>query len=372
MKEIQILIKSAGGACDINCRYCFYKDELSHRSHEVTALTGKMSEEVMEALIRKGLNASMTCTFAFQGGEPTLAGLDFYKAFTETVEKYRKQNQQVFYTIQTNGVGLSEEWGVFFKKYSFLVGVSLDGIRKTHDANRFDHHHNGTFVRVMENIRMLKERHVEVNVLCVLNRQTAERIEAVYQFFMRRGLYYQQYIPCLDPIGEERGVEDYSLLPKQYGDALKRLFDQWFEDKRKGIPVSVRQFDNYLCVLAGGAPEACAMYGKCSMQNVVEADGTVYPCDFYALDEYAMGNILDMDFKTLRKETLRERAGAFFENPTQRDDRCGTCRWYPLCRGGCKRDCEVQDGTWRNVYCEAYQEFFSYAIGRLEWLAERV
>lgn len=369
MEQIQILIKPASASCDLRCRYCFYKDEVQYREK---GGCGKMAPEVAEAVIRKGLAAAKDCVFAFQGGEPTLAGLSFFREFADRAEKYKGEGQRVFYSVQTNGYRLNEEWADFFAEKGFLVGVSLDGVRKTHDANRKTCDGSGTFEKVFENIKMMQERKVQVNILCVLNRQTAERIEAIYRFFMRKELRFQQYIPCLDPIGEERGSRTFSLTPKLHLDALKRLFDLWFADKKSGNPIYIRQFDNYLTILAGGVPEACAMYGRCSMQNVVEADGSVYPCDFYAFDEYRMGNIRETDFTALLAEAARETPGTFFENASERDVRCGGCRWYPLCRGGCRRDCAGEKGALKNYYCEVYREFFLYAIERLEWLAARI
>lgn len=366
MEQLQVLIKPASAMCNIQCKYCFYKDEVQHCETERRL---KMKEDVMKAIIQKGLSCAESCTFMFQGGEPTLAGLTFFRAFVEEVKRLKRKEQKVFYSIQTNGVDLDAEWIDFFKENRFLVGISMDGVRKTHDLNRLDAKGKGTFGRVFENAVNMQKAGVELNILCVLNRQTAERIEAVYRFFVRKGFLYQQYIPCLDPLDGRRGQEEYSLTPAEHLKALQKLFDLWFEDRCKGIPIYIRQFDNYLNILSGGVPESCAMYGKCSMQNVIEADGSVYPCDFYALDEYRMGNIKETDFETLREEALKERPGSFFENPTGRDERCAACKWYPLCRGGCRRDCELEEKTWKNYYCEVYRQFFSYAISRLEWLA---
>ena len=203
-----------------------------------------------------------------------------------------------------------------------------------------------------------------------LNRQTAERIEAIYRFFCRKGFYAQQYIPCLDPLGEQRGKQSYSLTPAVFESVMKKLFDLWYADQMSGVPVYIRQFENYVEMLAGGQPEACSMYGKCSMQNVIESDGTVYPCDFYALDAWAMGNIKDpaLDFVKLWQWSVSEHPAPFFRESAKRDARCSGCRWYPLCRGGCRRDCETEKEGFRNVYCEAYQNFFAHSIGRLERL----
>lgn len=365
MKEIQILIKPASSACNLDCRYCFYKDESGQRE---TADYGKMSDKVMEILIEKALKSAKICTFAFQGGEPTLAGLDFFRRFVQKVTEKKKEGQTISYSIQTNGYHINEEWIAFFSEHHFLVGVSLDGVRKTHDTNRIDRSGNGTFETVFNNLKKMQEAHIQLHVLCVLNRQTAEKIEAIYRFFMRKELYCQQYIPCLDPIKEIRGKKEYSLVPDVYLEALKKLFDLWFTDKVSGKPVYIRQFENYLAILRQQVPEACTMYGRCSMQNVVEADGSIYPCDFFATDDYYMGNITDIDFEELLRVSIEERAGSFFEQPEQRDERCPSCRWYPLCRGGCKRDCEKRNGKMRNYYCEVYREFFPYVIERMEWI----
>lgn len=365
MIERQILIKPVSGRCNMHCRYCFYRDVEEHRREKTTFCMGR---EVVRSVVEKGLKAVDVCTFAFQGGEPTLAGLDFFQKFVDEVERKRKRDQKVCFTIQTNGIELNDKWIDFFREKGFLVGVSLDGVRKSHDSNRTDGGRRGTFERVFGSAVSLRDAGVPVNILCVLNRQTAERIEAVYRFFMRKGFYRQQYIPCLDPFGKECS-KDFSLTSELHKEVLKKLFDLWFEDKIRGNPVYIRQFDNYVQILKGGIPEACTMYGKCTMQNVVEVDGSVYPCDFYALDEYCMGNILETDFETLRLESFKERKGSFFENSTVRDERCGKCRWYPLCRGGCKRDCMVVDGRWRNKNCEVYASFFEYTIERLEFLA---
>lgn len=368
MKELQLLIKPVSSACDLQCRYCFYKEEVTHRQK---ADCGIMSWETMEILIDKALKEAERCVFGFQGGEPLLAGISFYRRFTSLVSHKKREGQQIYYTIQTNGVALDDKWIEFFKKEQFLLGISLDGVRRTHDENRVDHKGEGTFEKVFDNLNKLKEQKVPFHILCVLNAQTAERIEAIYRFFMKKGFYEQQYIPCLDPLGEvEEGKYPYSLTVKQYQVALQHLFDLWFEDKVRGIPVYIRQFDNYVAMLGGGQPEACSMYGKCSMQNIIEADGTIYPCDFYALDEYRMGNITDpaVDFKVLKEMSRDPQKAPFFTEAEKRDERCRLCRWYPLCRGGCRRDLIPFGDRSRNRYCEAYQQFFQTAIGRLEYL----
>ena len=381
MRARQLLIKPVSAYCDLQCRYCFYKDVEKHRSRRTTA---RMSDDVMQAVVEKGLADVDICTFGFQGGEPLLAGLGFFQKFVEEVGRLKKSDQKVLFTVQTNGWSVDERWADFFKKHEFLVGLSLDGVRKSHDSNRLGPCGEGTFEKVFAVACLLRDAGIPLNILCVLNRQTTERIEAIYRFLMRKGFFRQQYIPCLDPldlsdpsisrdwVDVSESLDEFSLTPSMYENAIKKLFDLWASDRMRGVPVYIRQFENGLQVLRGKTPEACTMYGKCCMQNVIEADGRVYPCDFYALDEYCMGNILETDFDTMLQESMEERAGSFFEDPTRRDDRCPDCRWYPLCRGGCRREC-AQDakGRWKNRYCEANSHFFEYAIERLEWLAAR-
>lgn len=370
MRELQLLIKPVSSACDLDCRYCFYKDEAKKRR---TADYGKMTADVMHAIADKALAAAKTCVFGFQGGEPTLAGLSFFREFTAYVEKKKKPGQTAVFTMQTNGTGLDEEWFTFLKERDYLVGLSLDGVRKTHDENRRDYLGEGTFSRAFACACEMQRKGILFHVLCVLNAQTAPRAGAVYRFFRRKEFLRQQYIPCLDPLEEKRGQENFSLTPELYEEALKTLFDLWFQDQAAGYPVYIRQFENYVEMLRGGQPEACSMYGRCSLQNVIESDGTVYPCDFYALDEYQMGNITDPDVDFERLAGLARGDGPkispFFKEPAVRDGRCPGCRWYPLCRGGCRRDCFETEGKKRNYYCETYGRFFSYAIERLEYLA---
>lgn len=370
MKHLQLLIKPASSDCNLRCSYCFYMDESNKRD---TFSYGRMSRETAETLIIKALDAAEeSCTFGFQGGEPTLAGISFFEMFTELAEKINKQKHDgtidIRYILQTNAVLLDEKWMKLLKRHHFLTGVSLDGGRTANDTNRKDAGGQGTFRQVIQNIRRLQEYKIDVNVLCVLNAQNAEKVEAIYHLFKKEGLIYQQYIPCLDPLGEKRGQRSWSLTPSLYADALMRLFDLWFTDITRGTPVSIREFDNWLMVLQGRKPAACAWMGTCSMQNVVEADGSVYPCDFYVLDDYRIGNVRDEGFEF----SYKGEQFLFFKEYEKRGKECPKCKWYPLCRGGCARDyIECSDGI-HNYFCESYQKFFAYAIERLEWLVPRI
>lgn len=368
MRELQLLIKPAGAACNLNCSYCFYKDVAGHREGGSDHI---MSAGIRDVLIEKALScAKERCVFGFQGGEPTLAGLPWFREFVKSAEEKRRPGQRIFYTIQTNGTLFTGEWMEFLKKHRFLVGLSLDGTRELHDRNRKDSQEKGTFDAVSRTAKELQKSEIPFHILTVLTRQSAKRVGAIYRFYREEGFWDQQYIPCLEPLGEKPGAHPASLRSRDYAYVLKELFDLWFLDVQQGRRIFIRQFDNWMHVLSGGQPEACTMYGRCSMQNVVEADGEVYPCDFYALDEYRMGNISDTDFEALAELSLKPEEAPFFKDASLRDERCPDCRYYPLCRGGCRRDMFVEEGRSRHIYCEAFREFFDYAIQRMEWLLQ--
>lgn len=361
MPPLSILLKPASSGCNLRCAYCFYADEARLRA---VPNYGRMGTEVSHALIEKAAEAAEgSVAFLFQGGEPTLAGLDFYRDFTAYVKKTVPRNLEVQYAIQTNGMLLDEAWCAFFREHRFLVGLSLDGNRTCHDRFRQDGAGKGTYDRVLRAARLMERAGVEFNVLTVVTGYLARHIQSVFGALCREGFRFQQYIPCLDPLEEARGEQSYSLSPKEYEAFLKKLFDLWYRELEQGRYWSVRYFDNLVWMLAGRAPEQCSMGGRCGLQYLVEADGSVYPCDFYGLDEYRLGNIRQESWEEL--DRARERLG-FVRASERVPEECGRCRWYPLCRNGCRRDRRMEeDGPGRNYYCQAYAGFFSYALPRL-------
>lgn len=366
MGPMSVMIKPASGLCNMRCRYCFYMDELRCRE---TGCLGIMEEDTLEAVLREILkNASGSCTVAFQGGEPTLAGLAFFEKAVELEKKWNVNRCTIQNVIQTNGYCMDEQWAAFFAKEKFLVGISLDGNKELHDLNRRDAAGNGTFQKVMGAVRLLQQYKVEFNILTVVTAQTCRHARQLYQFFSKNGLDFQQYIACLDPLGEERGKYPWSLTPELYGKFLKDLFDCWYADASAGHPKYNRFFDNLLLILSGGRPEACGMMGFCSAQLIVEADGSVYPCDFYVLDEWKLGNFRENTLEDIEKKRRELR---FIEMSTRHHPDCLQCKWQMFCRGGCRRDrsSEVSGELGKNYFCKAYYDFFEYAYPRLAMLA---
>ncbi len=369
MPPLQLLIKPASGMCNMECSYCFYKDTMGKRQ---TSSYGMMNLNTLENLVEKALNhADGGCGFMFQGGEPTLAGLEFFQELIRLQHKYNHKNIQIHNSIQTNGYALDEKWCVFLKEHDFLVGLSLDGIKPTHDAYRKSQNGKDTFIKIIETAKRLDKFGVEYNILTVVNSRTALRAKKIYDYYKKQGFRYQQYIACLDPLFDDRQQETYSLSPEAYGNFLKELFDLWYMDLQKGQQPYIRLFENYINILMGNQPESCEQRGVCSVQNVIEADGSVYPCDFYVLDEYRLGNINADDFINIAQKAKEMN---FVESSINHDQKCRNCKYLPLCRGGCTRQrVESEDGSGsRNYFCQSYEDFFNYTIERMERVSKMI
>lgn len=363
MPPISLLIKPASGHCNMRCKYCFYADEQENRT---IPSFGMMNQETMHTIVDKALAfADYECSLAFQGGEPTLVGLPFFKDLVEYVSRHPNPKKiRIHYAIQTNGYVIDDEWAAFLAENHFLIGVSLDGMKEIHDRYRLDASGNGTYNRVMEAIRLLEKHKAEYNILTVVTAATARNGQKLYNFFKKNKLGYQQYIECLDPIGEVPGGQEYSLTPERYETFLKSIFDAWYLDWKKGIYIYNRYFENLMMILDRQMPESCNMRGTCGKQWVIEADGSTYPCDFYALDEWRLGNINEDSFEEMDKK--REELG-FIAWSAQIHEECRSCKWFGLCRNGCRRNREpvTADSTGKNYFCNAYRNFFEYAYPRL-------
>ena len=359
------MIKPASGLCNLQCDYCFYTDETRHRR---VPFYGIMQSETLEAIVKKAFQtATRACCFAFQGGEPTLAGLDFYRRLVQLQQRYNVRGVQIQNAIQTNGYVLDESWAQFFAEHRFLVGISLDGTREIHDSFRKSPDGGGTYCTVKKAVSLLEQYAVEYNILCVVTGPAARHPQKVYQAL--KDYRYLQFIPCLDGIDGER--RPYTLTPERYGGFLKTVFDLYYQDLTHGVSISVRDFDNYIRMLSGQAPELCGMNGTCTCQLVIESDGSVYPCDFYVLDEYRLGSVFDSSFEEL---LCCGAAREFVETSYAIPASCRACEWFALCRGGCRRNREAgSSGTLgRNRFCNAYREFFRHAYPRMAQLGQNL
>lgn len=366
MPPVSLLIKPASAACDLRCKYCFYRDVASHRAQKSY---GFMAEKTQEVLLRKAFDyAQGSVAFAFQGGEPTLAGLDYFKRHVRLCREMNKKKVEVINTIQTNGMLIDGEWAQFFAENNFLVGLSLDGPKSIHDQWRVGPRGEETFDTVCRAATELERHGVQFNILSVVTGTLAKNASRAMEFFEGKGFRYLQFIPCIEPFGNEK-PEGYSLTPDLFGRFLVAAFKKYYDAFKKMRPFSIRAFDNYVRILAGEAPESCDMNGFCNAYFVVEADGSVFPCDFYVLDGYCMGNIVQDSLSAMAQS---ETAKKFIAPSLEIAPKCRACRWFFLCRGGCRRLREGPGGELTvHRFCEAYVTFFEKCYRSLREIADR-
>lgn len=359
MPDTTVLIKPASGLCNMRCRYCFYYGGEGHSN-------GIMSDETLEMLIKRifeyaGADGrAHRVSLAFQGGEPTLAGLEYFKKVVALVEKYNLTGHDVCYAVQTNGICIDREMAEFFAKNRFLAGVSLDGNCEIHDMNRLDASGRTTFSRVMKTLRLFDSVGVEYNILCVVSRAAARRPAAVYDSLTGAGFRYLQFIPCLD-----RGDGRFAPDPEAYGRFLCTVFDKWYRDILSGKRISVRDFDNYILRAAGRLPEICTMRGICGCYFTVEADGSVYPCDFFVMPEWRIGNVSEMSFSDMLSSNTAKR---FISESTAHPEECRSCRYYGFCGSGCR---SLRNADGKNIFCESYKMFLDHSGARISELSRR-
>lgn len=355
MPPLNLMIKPVSSNCNMKCKYCFYHDLASNRE---VASYGKMDEKLLELIIKKAFDdADGSINFSFQGGEPTLAGLDYYKQLMDYIEKYNEDNMEVNLALQTNGILIDHNWAAFLSENDWLVGLSIDGYKDLHNYFRIDRNDKGTYKKVIQASELFKKYNVDFNILTVITDQLARHGKKVYNTYKQQNFNYLQFIRCLEHLNGKK--EKYSLSPDNYELFLSNVFNEWYKDIKEENYISIRFFDNIVGMLMGIKPEACDMKGHCSFQNIIEADGSIYPCDFYVVDKWKLGNIKDMSFKEVYES---ERAREFIKGSTVLPEKCEQCKWLKLCRNGCKRN---RDENNLNNYCTAFYNFYEKNIDRL-------
>ncbi len=235
MQFINLLIKPTSSMCNLRCRYCFYEDESNNRTNKSF---GIMKKEVVNELFKKTYDAISKngyINFTFQGGEPTLAGLDYFRNFVSLAKTLKPKDINIQFSIQTNGIVINESWAKFFHDEKFLVGLSLDGDEVLHNINRIDSEGKGTYQKVYNLFKLLRSYNVYVNILSVVTKTLAEQGKKAYESLKNIGCEYIQFIACLDPKNKKRGSEPYSLTPKTYGKFLCDVFDIYYDDGKKEI-----------------------------------------------------------------------------------------------------------------------------------------
>ena len=376
--QIHVMAKPSGSACNLDCAYCFFlkKEKLYPGSHF------RMTDEVHEAYIRQLLDAHRTpeVTIAWQGGEPTLMGLDFFRRSLELQRRYQKPGTRIENTFQTNGILLDDEWCQFFHEHNFLIGLSLDGPRELHDFYRKDKKGRGTFERVARAVRLLQKHKVEFNILCAVNSQNAAHPLDVYRFFRDElGAGYIQFIPIVERIHgngetgfqEGNAVTDRSVRPEQWGHFLVRIFDEWV--KRDVGKTFVVNFDGALAGWLGMAGTVCIFGPTCGLALALEHNGDLYSCDHFVEPKHLLGNILSTPMTELVASGKQRRFG---ENKRETLPRtCRDCEVLFVCNGECPKNRFVQtpDGaTGLNYLCAGYKAFFRHADKPMRIMADLI
>ena len=348
MRHLTLLLKPVGDRCCLRCDYCFY------RSPQPASVMTPQTVDMLIEKIRQTQPSALSVVF--QGGEPLLAGLAFFRAFTKKIRA--AIDAPVSFAAQTNGLLLDDAFAAFFREQRFLVGVSLDGDRTTHDRHRHTKDGEPTFDRVIKAIETLKAHGVDYNILSVVTDKSAKEIDRTWAFFRAKGFRFLQFIPCLD-------AGNVSLSAEKYAFFLKRSFDLWYDAWEQGDYISVRHIDNYIRLLLGEPPENCAMCGVCGSYFAMEADGSLYPCDFYCRNAYRLGSVFEDD--PFRENEIQR---SFLAASETIHAHCQNCKYHFLCRGGCRAD-RIENGT-KNKYCSAYRAFFESALARMQTVARQL
>ncbi len=369
-ERFHVLAKPTGAVCNLDCRYCFYlsKEALYPGSGF------RMGEEILDAYIRQVMESQRgpEVTVAWQGGEPTLMGLDFFRKAVELVKRYRRPGVRVEHTIQTNGVLLDDEWCRFFRENGFLVGLSVDGPRRLHDVYRVDRGGAPTFDKVLRASRRLARHGVDVNILCTVHAANAGKPLEVYRFFRDDlGARHLQLIPIVERCPAGDGVTERSVSPRAWGDFLIAIFDEWF---RKDVGrVFVQMFESALASWLGLPPSLCVFAETCGNALALEHNGDLYSCDHFVAPEHLLGNIRQRHMRELVGSEKQRRFGDAKRDTLPRV--CRECDVLFACHGECPRNRFVSapDGeSGLNYLCAGYKAFFRHIDRPMEILAELV
>lgn len=363
MKNITIMIKPASSLCNMRCRYCFYSDIANQRQVNSYGIMDMETTQKILENIRIDFKQGDQIQFSFQGGEPTLAGLEYFRHFINLTRKWDK-GIKISYTLQTNGINLDDEWCEFLARNHFLVGVSLDLLPFCHDEARVDVLGEGTYQRVRRTVQLLEQHHVEYNILCTLTEQIARYPQKVWKTITKYDYQWVQFTPCLNELSGQN-ENPYSLKPQSFASFYIQLFACWLSDFQKNAYRSIKLFDDIVNYLAYGVPTSCGIDGKCQPQLIIEADGSAYPCDFYCLDEYLLGSFTTQTFRELFLLSVQSEM-----RKREKKALCESCPYVQICGGGCKR---MQDAMYcrdGETYC-GMQAFLQYSMGEFQKIAQR-
>lgn len=363
MKPFSLLIKPASADCNLRCKYCFYITHL-----EKLTSTPRMSYDTLEAMIKSFIrtNQKKQYYFGWQGGEPTIMGLEFFQKAIELQMKYAPPGSSISNGLQTNGTLISEKFAKFFGKYKFLLGVSLDGPKELHDYYRKTLNQKPTFDLVMRGIETLKKFNVEFNILSLVNNVTVKKAKEIYNFHKDNQFLYHQYIPCVE-FDDKGQLRPYSITGKEWGYFLTDLFNEWIkEDTRR---ISIRLFDSIIEYLIFGTYNVCHMQDSCIQYFVVEYDGGVYPCDFFVQEDLLLGNVNNDTWEDIYNSKIYQQFGT---EKSKWNEECNLCPYLSLCHGGCQKMRFGAPGISNQLsaLCQGWKIFYTKTLPRFKIIAE--
>jgi uncharacterized protein len=385
MPPFQVMAKPNGSVCNLNCQYCYY---LEKEKLYPDADSFKMSDEVLESFVRQYIASQQApvVSFVWQGGEPTLRGLEFYKKAVALQQRYAN-GKKIENAFQTNGLLLNDRWAEFLKRNNFLVGLSIDGPAELHDAHRVDKGGASTFSRVMRGLSFLKKHGVEFNTLTVVNRKNAYFPLEVYHFLKEIGSQYLQFIPVVEQVAQEPTanglrllkpsspehsiVSEWSVEPLQYGRFLRSIFTEWVRQDVGSTFVQI--FDVALEAWIGMEPSLCVFAKNCGNATVLEHNGDIYSCDHFVYPDDRLGNLLTGDLAAMVASQQQQRFGQAKSETLPR--KCLQCHVRFVCNGECPkhRFSRTEQGeTGLNYLCAAYRLFFQHVDPYMRYMAGRL
>ena len=363
-----VMIKPRGAICDLDCTYCYYLD----REDLYPGSDFRMSSEVLETFTRDYLRGQLSpeVVFGWQGGEPTLMGIDFFREAVELQRRHAPPGVRVLNTLQTNAVSLNDEWCAFFRESGFLVGVSVDGPAHLHDAYRVDKGGKPTHARVMRGIERLKAHGVEFNVLTTVHAANAPHALEVYEFLRDEvGTSFIQFIPIVERTGHDGcAASDRSVTGAAYGAFLSTIFDAWVA--RDVGRVFVQIFDVALSAWSGRPAGLCVFEETCGRALALEHTGDLYACDHFVDVDHRLGNVGRTPLPVLVSSDAQNAFGR-----AKKDDlpaKCRECDVRFVCNGGCPKNrfLPTEDGPLLNGLCDGYLHFFRHVGPAMEWMVD--
>jgi len=385
LKPFGLIAKPAGPLCNLNCTYCYYLEK-KHLYPGAQKL--RMPDAILDEFIKQYIESQDVpmVTFIWQGGEPCLAGLEFYSKAVALQKKYA-DGKKIENAFQTNGMLLNEAWCRFLYENQFLTGISIDGPRELHDFYRQDCNGKGTFDKVMRGIDLLSKHRVEFNTLTVVHAQNVEYPLELYHFLKSIGSHYIQFLPVVErmttekrPDGlnlvadaseKEAAVTEWSVDPGKYGVFLARIFDEWVHQDVGSCFIQL--FDATLANWIGVPPGLCFFMHDCGAAGAIEHNGDVYSCDHFVSPGYHLGNIQENPLKELMNSARQQQFGR--TKSAQLPKACQECTFLDKCYGECpkKRFLATPEGEYGlNYLCEGYRHFFAHVTPAMNFMANEL